>query len=407
MVDYYDRLETRTADERATALLTALPRQIAHAKAHSPFFAEWLADVDPAMIRTADDLARLPVLRKADLVERQANNPPFGGMTAADALLRVFQSPGPINEPQGRTEDYWRFARAMFAAGFRAGGMIHNTFAYHFTPAGFMFDSAGAAMGCPVFPAGTGQTEQQVRAIERFRPRYYTGTPSFLNIILEKADELGADVSSLEAGLVTAEPLSPSLVASFGERGIDVYQCYGTADLGLIAYETEPRDGLVVDEGVIVEIVRPGSGDPVPEGEVGEVVVTIFNREYPLIRFATGDMSAVLPGECRTGRTNRRIRGWMGRADQTTKVRGIFVHPSQVNEIARRHPELKRTRLVVTQQDHRDMMTLHCVSDAAGDDLANRVGETIREVCKVRGEVAFVDELPNDGKVIDDQRTFE
>ncbi|MDZ7808994.1 MAG: AMP-binding protein [Arhodomonas sp.] len=351
------------------------------------------------------------MLRKTELVERQDAAPPFGGLTAMGErdLLRVFRSPGPIHEPQSRREDFWRFARAMVAAGFeRGGGLVHNTFAYHFTPAGFMFDGAAAALGCPVFPAGTGQTEQQVGAMAALRPRYYTGTPSFLNILLEKADELGEDVGSLTHGLVTAEPLPPSLVERFAGRGIDVYQCYGTADLGLIAYETSAREGLVVDEGVIVEIVRPGTGDPVPDGEVGEVVVTTLNPDYPLIRFATGDLSAVLEGPCPTGRTNQRIRGWMGRADQTAKVRGMFVHPSQVDALVKRHPELSRARLVVTQQEHRDVMTLHCEARERPEGLAEAVGESIRELCGLRGEVALEEPgtLANDGKVIDDQREF-
>ncbi|MGD8710182.1 MAG: AMP-binding protein [Ectothiorhodospiraceae bacterium] len=411
MTEYYDDLETRSAQARAADIAKALPDQIARAKQRAAHFAESLADVDAEAIDSPEALAGLPVLRKAELVERQQSAPPFGGLTAVgdDDLLRIFQSPGPIYEPQSRREDFWRFGRAMFAAGFRRGGLIHNTFAYHFTPAGFMFDSAGAAMGCPVFPAGTGQTELQVKAMAQLRPAYYTGTPSFLNILLEKADELGMDVDSLTHGLVTAEPLPPSLVERFRDRGVEVHQCYGTADLGCVAYETPAREGLVVDEGVIVEIVRPGTGEPVPEGEVGEVVVTSLNPDYPLIRFATGDMSAVLPGDCPTGRTNRRIKGWMGRADQTTKVRGMFVHPGQINDVVKRYPGVLRARLVVTQENHRDVMTLRCETESAAEGLNAAIAETLRDVCKLRGEVEIVDagELPNDGKVIDDQRTFE
>ncbi|WP_435103644.1 phenylacetate--CoA ligase family protein [Arhodomonas sp. AD133] len=412
MEHHYDDLETRTPAERTQALREALPRQIAHAKAKSPYFAERLAAVAPQEIVDAGALAGLPVLRKSELIERQQAEPPFGGLAAVDfgAMQRVFQSPGPIYEPQTRRPDFWRFARAMVAAGFRrGGGLVHNTFAYHFTPAGAMFDNAAEALECPVFPAGTGQTELQVKAIAQLRPRYFTGTPSFLNILLEKAHELGEDIGSLTHGLVTAEPLPPSLVERFRERGIEVHQCYGTADLGLIAYETSAREGLVVDEGVLVEIVRPGTGEPVAGGEVGEVVVTTLNPDYPLIRFATGDLSAVLSGECPTGRTNQRIRGWMGRADQTAKVRGLFVHPSQVHAVTRDCEAVRRARLVITQSDHRDVMTLQCEVDGDPEGLEAALAERLREVCHLRGEVALVPTgtLANDGKVIDDQRTYE
>ena len=412
MNQFYDNLETRRTEEREQAIAEALPAQIAHAKSHAPFFAETLGGVDANTVRDREALATLPVLRKADLIERQGGSPPFGGLTAVETadILRVFQSPGPIYEPQTRREDFWRFGRAMFAAGFRrGGGLIHNTFAYHFTPAGAMFDSAGAALHCPVFPAGTGQSELQVHAMAQLRPAYYTGTPSFLNALLEKADELQLDVSSLTHALVTAEPLPPSLVDKFRARGIEAHQCYGTADLGLIAYETEARQGLVADEGVIIEIVRPGTGQPVAEGEVGEVVVTTLNPDYPLIRFATGDLSAVHPGPCPTGRTNMRIKGWMGRADQTAKVRGMFVHPSQINDVANRHPQIARARLVIGQEDYRDVMTLRCEVDGPAEGLSDAVAESVREVCKLRAEVEFVElnTLPNDGKVIDDQRTFD
>src|SRR5690606_11959702 len=309
MTQYYDDLETRTDAERARSLATQLPAVLARAKSRSPYFARVLAEFDPAAITTREALARLPVLRKSELSERQQAQPPFGGLTTVPVgeLARVFRSPGPIYEPQARRPDYWRFARAMHAAGFRAGELVHNTFSYHFTPAGHMFEAGAEALGCPVFPAGVGNTEHQVRAIADLRPLCYTGTPSFLNIILQKADEMGADVSSLRKGLVTGEALPSALRERLQARGIVLYQCYGTADLGLIAYETEAREGLVVDEGVIVEIVRPGTGDPVPDGEVGEVVVTVLNPEYPLIRFATGDLSAVLPGKSPCGRTNMRI----------------------------------------------------------------------------------------------------
>ena len=411
MTRHHDDLEIRTPEQRAADLARELPGQVAHARAKSAYYSGVLADVAPEEITGPEALARLPVLRKSELQTRQAEAPPFGGLTTVDLeqMLRVFQSPGPLYEPQSRRADFWRFARAMTAAGFRPGALIHNTFAYHFSPAGFMFDTAGAALGCPVFPAGTGQSELQVRAMAALGPRHYTGTPSFLKTLLDKAAELGEDVSALAQGLVTAEPCPPSLVAQFRDRGVDVYQCYGTADLGLVAYETEAREGLVVDEGVVLEIVRPGSGEPVAEGEVGEVVVTTLNPDYPLLRFATGDLSAVLPGPCPTGRTNQRIRGWMGRADQTCKVRGLFVHPSQVQQVVSRHPELGRARLVVTRDDHRDHMELRCAVTGPADGLVDAVAETLREVTRLRGEVTLVaaEDLPNDGKVIDDQRKFE
>ena len=408
MTQYYDDLETRTDAERARSLATQLPAVLARAKSRSPYFARVLAEFDPAAITTREALARLPVLRKSELSERQQAQPPFGGLTTVPVgeLARVFRSPGPIYEPQARRPDYWRFARAMHAAGFRAGELVHNAFSYHFTPAGHMFEAGAEALGCPVFPAGVGNTEHQVRAIADLRPLCYTGTPSFLNIILQKADEMGADVSSLRKGLVTGEALPSALRERLQARGIVLYQCYGTADLGLIAYETEAREGLVVDEGVIVEIVRPGTGDPVPDGEVGEVVVTVLNPEYPLIRFATGDLSAVLPGKSPCGRTNMRIKGWLGRADQTTKVRGMFVHPSQVNEIVKRHPEVGRARLVVSREQDSDVMTLYCETAQPSEALADALVATIRDVTTLRGEVRLVlpGELANDGKVIDDQR---
>ena len=411
MTRFHDALETRTPEQRAADLARELPGQVAHARAKSPYYARMLADVAAQEITGPEALARLPVLRKSALQARQAEQPPFGGLTTQELgdMLRVFQSPGPLYEPQTRRADFWRFARAMTAAGFEPGGLIHNSFAYHFTPAGFMFDTAAAALGCPVFPAGTGQSELQVRAMAALGARHYTGTPSFLKTLLDKAAELGEDVSRLSRALVTAEPCPPSLVAEFRNRGVDVYQCYGTADLGLVAYETEAREGLVVDEGVIVEIVRPGSGEPVAEGEVGELLVTTLNPDYPLLRFATGDLSAVLPGPCPTGRTHMRIRGWMGRADQTCKVRGLFVQPSQVQQVVSRHPEVSRARLVVTRTDHQDHMELRCAVDGPAEGLSEAVADTLREATRLRGEVTLVaaDDLPNDGKVIDDQRTFE
>lgn len=411
MAEHYDSLETRSAAERARDLAARLPQLMRIAQTKSPYYASALKDVAPDAIRSAADLAALPLLRKSSLIALQQSAPPLGGLPTQplSEMGWVFQSPGPIHEVYPRRPDPARFARAMFAAGFRRGELVYNTYSYHFTPAGFMTESSAAALGCPVFAAGGGQTELQVEAIARLKPVCYAGTPSFLNIILEKAAELHADVGSIRKGLVSAEPLPPSLRASFHERGIALYQCYGTAELGLIAYETEALQGLTVDEGAIVEIVRPGGGEPVPEGEVGEVVVTVLNTEYPLIRFATGDLSAVLEGPCPTGRTNLRIKGWMGRADQTTKVRGMFVHPEQVHEVVKRHPEIRRARLVVTSDNHHDVMTLRCEAAARPEHLEAAVAVSLREVCKLRGEVAFVAEgaLPNDGKVIDDQRDFK
>src|SRR5579864_6462245 len=357
---HYDTLETRPPEERERAVMAALPKQIAHAKAKAPAYAALFRGIDPHDITSRAALARLPVTRKSELIERQRAAAPFGGLaaTAPGDLARVFMSPGPIFEPEGRRPDYWRLARALFAAGFRAGDLIHNCFSYHLTPAGSMFEGGAQALGCVAIPGGTGQTELQVRGIADLKPVGYVGTPSFLRIILDKGRELGADLSSLKRAVVGGEAFPPALQKEVASHGIAAFQTYGTADLGTIAYETEARQGLVIDEGVIVELVRPGTGDPVPEGEVGEVVVTTLTPDYPLIRFATGDLSALLPGLSPCGRTNQRIRGWLGRADQTTKVKGMFVHPEQIAEVVKRHPELRRARLVVSQESGSDAMTL-------------------------------------------------
>ena len=411
-MDYYDDLETRDPEVREKALFATLPGQIAHAKANAPYFARLLKDVEPDQVRGRKALAQLPVTRKSDLITLQKETPPFAGMTAVvtGALGRVFSSPGPIYDPQGARGDFWRMGRALFAAGFRRGDLVHNTFSYHFTPAGMMMDLGAQAIGCAVFPAGIGQTELQVAAIADLKPDGYAGTPSFLKILLEKADELKANASSLKKALVSGEALLPPVRTWLLARGIDVRQCYGTADLGLIAYETEPMGGLIADEGVIVEILRPGTGDPVAEGEVGEVVVTTLCTEYPLIRFATGDLSAVAVGISPCGRTNTRIRGWMGRADQTTKVKGMFVHPSQVAQVVKRHPEILRARLVVDHDGEKnDRMTLRCEVRNRNDLLAQAITSTLRDVCKLRGQVEFADSgsLPNDGKVIEDLRKYD
>ena len=408
---FCDELETRTPAVRRRALADELPRQIGHAQKSTAAYADMLAGVDAARIDSYEALGDLPVTRKSELGAKQQEAPPFGGFAtvAVGDYARVFCSPGPIFEPESHATDYWRTARALYAAGFRRGDLVHNTFSYHFTPAGSMLEKGAHALGCAVFPAGTGQTEQQVQAIAQLKPQGYIGTPSFLNIILDKAAEMGADMSSLSKGLVGGEALPPSLREQIKARGLDVLQCYATADLGLIAYESQAKEGMIVDEGVIVEIVRPGTGEQVPEGEVGEVVVTTLNPDYPLIRFATGDMSAVLPGTSPCGRTNMRIKGWMGRADQTTKVKGMFVHPSQVAKVLGRHGELGRGRLVVDSVDNVDRMTLKCETASVSAELQSAVADTLRELCKLRGEVELVapGSLPNDGKVIDDIRTYE
>ena len=416
MSEFFDALETRDPAEREAALMAALPRQIAHAQVHSAALGEILAGVDAAAVTSRAALARLPVTRKSELLARQqasraAGRDAFGGFAAVRygaAMLRLYASPGPIYEPEGTARDYWRAARAMVAAGFRAGDLVHNAFSYHMTPGAFIMESGAHAVGCTVFPAGTGQTEQQLQAIADLKPQAYLGTPSFLRILVEKAAQAGSDIASLKKGLVGGEAFPPSLRDWFSERGLAVYQSYATADVGLIAYETSARQGLVLDEHCIVEIVRPGTGDPVAEGEVGEVVVTVFNPDYPLVRFGTGDLSAVLPGQCPTGRTSTRIKGWLGRADQTTKIKGMFVHPGQVAEIVRRFPEVTRARLVVSGEMADDRMKL-LIESAGAQGLGERVAEAVRDVTKLRGEVEVVapGSLPNDGKVIEDARSYK
>jgi phenylacetate-CoA ligase len=412
MGEHYDGLETRDPGQREAALFEALRAQITHARANTLYYAEALAAIDPAAIASRAALSALPVTRKSDLIAQQRNAPPFGGLlaVAAGSLPRIYQSPGPMYEPDGHDRDYWRFGRAAHAAGLRAGDIIHNTFSYHLTPAGRMVESGAHAVGAAVIPGGVGQTELQVRAIEHIRPRGYGGTPSFLKILLDKGRELGADTSSLTLGLVSGEALPPSLRRLLGDDyGVEVLQCYGTADLGLIAYESKALEGMIADEGVVLEIVEPGTGNLVAEGEVGEVVITTFSKEYPLVRFATGDLSAILPGPSPCGRTNVRIKGWMGRADQTAKVKGMFVHPAQIQDVARRHPEITKARLVIERTDDVDVMTLHC--EAATDDpaFARKVAETVHAVCKVRGSVRLVEagRLADDGKIIDDVRKFD
>ena len=412
---YYDTFETRSPDQREADLLRCLPGLVAHAQKAAPAFSKVLAGIDAASITSRAALASLPVTRKNELHELQKagrQNDVFGGFSAllrGPKMPRIFASPGPIYEPEGTARDYWRAGRAMFAAGFRAGDLAHNSFSYHMTPGAFIMESGLHAVGCTVFPAGVGQTEQQLQAIAELRPDGYAGTPSFLRILVEKAEALGSDISSMRKGLVGGEAFPPSLRDWFTERGMAIYQSYATADLGLIAYETEAREGLVIDEGVIVEIVRPGTGEPVAAGEVGELVVTTLNPDYPLIRFGTGDLSAVMSGHCPTGRTNTRIKGWMGRADQTVKIRGMFVHPGQVHDIARRFAEVVKARLVVSGEMANDAMHLRVESSAMHADLKTRISDAIRDVTKLRGTVELVapGSLPNDGKVIEDARSYK
>lgn len=395
--------------------MAALPGHLAHAKQNAPGWARILKDVNAAAVTNRAALAKLPVTRKSDLAELQKALPPLGGLTTTPVakLAKLFASPGPVYDPEGRGADWWRTARSIYAAGFRAGDLVLNGFSYHFTPAASMVESGARAIGCTVVPGGTGQTEMQAAVIRDLRITGFGGTPSFLKLIVEKADEMKADISSLTKAIVGAEYLPPALRRAMAARGIRVLQLYATADIGLLAYESampggEVNEGMILDEALILEIVRPGTGDPVPAGEVGEVVVTSFNADYPLIRFATGDLSAVLPGMSPCGRTNTRIKGWMGRADQTTKVRAMFVTPKQVNEVLRRHKEVLKARLVVAGETGDDRMTLKCEVKDRPAGLAEAIVASIRDVTKLRGEVELVapGTLPNDGKVIEDARKY-
>ena len=410
MADHYDDLETRRPEAREASLFECLRAQVTEAKARAPGLARHLDGVDPESVTDRASLARLPVLRKAALVEMQKEDPPFGGLTTRPpgAFTHVFQSPGPIYEPGLDTPDWWRFARALWAGGLRPDDVVINCFAYHLTPAGMMFDSGARAIGATVIPGGVGNTEAQVAAAADLGATAYAGTPDFLKVMLEKAGELRRELRVAKA-VVGGGPLFPQIRAFYEGRGISCLQGYGTADLGSVAYESEAREGMIIDEGAIVEIVRPGTGDPVPEGEVGEVLVTVLNADYPLIRFATGDLSAVLPGVSPCGRTNMRIKGWMGRADQTTKVRGMFVRPEQVDAVVKRHPEVLKARLTVTRAEDQDAMTLVVETKAPSPSLAAAIAETLRDVVKLRGEVEcdIPGSLPNDGKVIDDLRKFD
>lgn len=407
MTAHYDARETREQTAREAELFARLPEVLCSAMA-APAYAERLKGVDPAAVTSRAALAGLPVLRKSELPAMHKASTPFGGFVAAapGSFARLFTSPGPIFEPEGRQADPWRGARALFAAGFRPDDIVLNTFSYHLTPGGFIFDASARALGCAVIPAGPGNTEQQFELIEAYRPVCYSGTPDFLKILLDAAASSGRDVSSIKRALVSGAAFPPSLQTEIKARGIDAYQAFGTADLGLIAFETEARDGMVVNEDLIMEIVRPGTGDPVAPGDVGEIVVTSLDPHHPWIRLALGDLTAALPGTSPCGRTNMRIKGWMGRADQTTKVKGMFVRPEQIAEIGKRHSALGRLRLVVTRQGETDAMTLRAETSAASDALREEIANSLRAVTKLGGAVELISPgaLPNDGKVIADER---
>jgi phenylacetate-CoA ligase len=445
MTDYFEERECAPAEERERGLFERLPAALKRARERAPAIARQLQGIDPDAIRKRDDLESIPVIRKSELLQaqlamREQRRNLDGGVAKADvslasagvmpfatpvdtakwafggfssigwgAALRVFSSPGPIYEPESKRPDYWRFARALHAAGFRSAELVHNCFSYHFTPAGSMMETAAHALGCTVFPGGVGQTEQQVQTMADLGPSGYTGTPSFLRIILEKADEMNVPLPSLKRALFSGEAFPPSLCAWLMERGISGYQAYGSADLGMIAYETPARGGLVVNEDIILEIVRPGTSQALPPGEVGEVVVTTLNPDYPLLRFGTGDLSAVMPGVSSCGRTNMRIRGWLGRADQTTKVRGMFVHPGQIDQVIKRHPQVTKARLVISGEVGRDTMTLQAEIVGASPELLAQLAASVRELTKLRAEIEPLapGTLPNDGKVIDDIRRYE
>ncbi|MFV0280607.1 MAG: phenylacetate--CoA ligase family protein [Rhodoblastus sp.] len=406
MSDYFDRYETRPLKAREMAFFRDLRAVLKISRARAPVLRQQLKSVDVDALKNRTELAKAPVVRKSDLKDMQAENPPFGGLAAVRAtqLKHILVSPGPIFEPEGFGKDWWGAARALYAAGLRKGDLMLNAFSYHLTPGGHIMESGAHALSCTVIPAGVGNTEQQIEAIRYLKPTAYCGTPDFLKTLLDRSRAAGVDASSIKRALVSGAALPASLREELEKAGVSVRQCYATADLGVIAYESEACEGMIVNEGCLVEIVKPGTGDPVPEGEVGEVVVTRLNADYPLLRFATGDLSAALPGKSPCGRTNMRIRGWLGRADQTTKIKGMFVHPSQVAEIARRHPELGRLRLTVRREQEQDVMVLH--AEGGGQCRPDSVVETLQAITKLRGKVEIVQagSLPNDGKVISDER---
>ncbi|MEM7208391.1 MAG: AMP-binding protein [Pseudomonadota bacterium] len=410
--DFFDSLETRSADERESAQFKSLGTQLSIAKSKSSAYTDLLRDVDPSTVVDRSALAQIPVTRKSELIQRQSKDKPFGGLVGGQLsdCRQIFASPGPIYEPEGHKNNYWRLARALYAAGFRRGDIAYNTFSYHFTPAGSMLQSGALELGCAVFPAGPAQTELQIQTINDLRPNAYVGTPSFLRLLIDKSRESGNSIDSFTHALVSGEALPTALRDSLASDGVNVMQCYATADVGLIAYESSALHGMILDEQILVEIVRPGTGDPVADGEVGEMVITMLdNPLYPLIRFATGDLSALMDSSSPCGRTNRCIKGWMGRADQTTKIRGMFVHPEQVDRVVKAHPEVTRARLVVARVGHNDEMTLQCECGSSDASLGDAIAESLRAICKLRGTVELVTagSLPNDGKVIDDTRPID
>ena len=407
---YFDNLEQRAPEAREASQFSLLSDLLKSAVAGGAGWSQHLDGIDLSAVNDRAGLAKLPIMRKSALSELQAKSPPLGGLATQDAnqMARLFMSPGPIFEPQGQARDFWRTSRALYAAGFRSGDIAYNTFSYHLTPGGWMLDAGLRALGCAVVPGGVGNTEQQVQAISHFRPRGYVGVPDYLKVLLDAGGAVGQDLGSLEIALVSGGALFPSMREEYRERGIAVLQAYATADVGVIAYESEALEGMIVDEGVIVEIVTPGTGEPVEEGEVGEVVVTTFNSDYPMIRLATGDMSAVMPGQSPCGRTNMRIKGWMGRADQTAKIKGMFVHPSQVHEVTKAHAEIGRARLVVQRDGDQDLMVLK-VEASEDNSLHDRIAATLHAATKLRGQVQFVEpgSLPKDGMIIADERDYE
>jgi phenylacetate-CoA ligase len=407
MAEHYDYFETRNPHLRESEQCAVLHGVVAHAM-KAPGWAKHLAGIDAKSVTSRAALAKLPVFRKSDLAAQQKESPPFGGLnvTPPGKARRLLMSPGPIFEPEGHGDDWWGAARACFAGGFRDGDIVHNSFAYHLTPGGFILESGAHKLGCAVIPGGVGNTEQQLEAIAHYKPSGYIGTPDFLKILIDNAHKSGKDASSILRALVSGAALPGSLREELKGRGVSVLQCYATAELGIIAYESEAMQGMILNETLVLEIVRPGTGDPVPEGEVGEVVVTSFNPDYPMIRLATGDLSAILPGASPCGRTNTRIKGWMGRADQTAKVKGMFVHPRQIAEVASRHPELKKLRLVVGREAEQDIMILQAEAAKQDEALAGAVVATLQSVTKLKGAVKLVaiGTLPNDGKVIADER---
>ncbi|KAF0229461.1 MAG: phenylacetate-CoA [Beijerinckiaceae bacterium] len=408
MSDFFDAVETRPHEQREIAQFSELRDILAWARPAAPALDRQLAGIDIASLTDRAALAAIPVLRKGDLLGMQKVAPPFAGLTTTgDGMLRrLLMSPGPIFDPEGYAADWWGAGRACYAAGFRKGDIVLNTFSYHFTPGAFIMESGAHAVGCAVIPAGPGQTEMQIEAIAALKPNAYAGTPDFLKILLDKAEEAGKPALSLRKALVSGAAFPPSLQAAISAKGVEAYQAYATADLGIIAYETEARAGLVVNEGIILEIVRPGTNEPLPDGEVGEIVVTRLNKDYPLLRFGTGDLSKIIDGASPCGRTNRRLAGWMGRADQRTKVKGMFVDPAQIDAVAKQHPGLGRMRLIVTRENETDVMTLRAESESFAGDLAAALGKALQATTNLKGaiELVPVGSLPNDGKVISDER---